>query len=152
MSKGSELYLGSKNAVLVCINACNDGFFSGEYYHKFDKSGQVFESLDGLVFSLDRFFDQIDYPVNSTKFRRFASGRLLKVSEKKVVEEVNNDNEILGKHGSLGTYIIRVQHRQNSTWQGRITWVEKNETVYFRSIFEMLKIIESGMPAEEDEI
>ena len=56
-----------------------------------------------------------------------------------------SDEELLDRHGDLGTFIIRVQHRQNSSWQGRITWMDKDKTVYFRSMWEMLKLIDSAV-------
>ena len=55
------------------------------------------------------------------------------------------DEELLRQHGDMGSFIIRVQHRQNSSWQGRITWMEKNQTVYFRSVWEMMKLIENAL-------
>ena len=55
------------------------------------------------------------------------------------------DEELLSMHGDLGTFIIRVQHRQNSSWQGRITWMDKNKTVYFRSIWEMIKLVAGAL-------
>ena len=55
------------------------------------------------------------------------------------------DEELLQKHGDIGTFIIRVQHRQNSTWQGRITWMEEDKTIKFRSVWEMIKLIENAM-------
>ena len=56
-----------------------------------------------------------------------------------------NDDELLSKHGDLGTFILRVQHRQNSTWQGRITWVNENTTLQFRSVWELTKLIEEAL-------
>ena len=56
-----------------------------------------------------------------------------------------SDEELMDRHGDLGTFIIRVQHRQNSSWQGRITWMEEDKTVYFRSMWEMLKLIDSAV-------
>ena len=55
------------------------------------------------------------------------------------------DDELLSKHGDIGTFIVRVQHRQNSSWQGRITWMEEDRTVQFRSVWEMIKLIESAV-------
>ena len=55
------------------------------------------------------------------------------------------DEELLNRHCALGTFIIRVQHRQNSSWQGRITWMDEDKTVYFRSMWEMLKLIDSAV-------
>ena len=56
-----------------------------------------------------------------------------------------SDDQLLQKHGDIGTFIIRVQHRQNSSWQGRITWMEEDKTVQFRSIWEMIKLIENAV-------
>ena len=64
------------------------------------------------------------------------------------------DEELLSKHGDLGTFIIRVQHRQNSSWQGRVTWMDQDKTMYFRSIWELIKLVESALdtvsPAEDE--
>ncbi|MBQ9662858.1 MAG: hypothetical protein IJV40_06875 [Oscillospiraceae bacterium] len=56
-----------------------------------------------------------------------------------------SDETLLTKHGDIGTFIVRVQHRQNSSWQGRITWMEEDRTVQFRSVWEMIKLIESAV-------
>ena len=66
------------------------------------------------------------------------------------------DEELLSRHGDIGTFIVRVQHRQNSSWQGRITWMEQDKTINFRSVWEMIKLIESavntvGDPEEQEE-
>ena len=56
-----------------------------------------------------------------------------------------SDEALLTKHGDIGTFIVRVQHRQNSSWQGRITWMEEDRTIQFRSVWEMIKLIESAV-------
>ena len=61
-----------------------------------------------------------------------------------------SDKEILTKHGDAGTFIVRVQQRQNSSWQGRITWVDEDKTVYFRSVFEMMKLIDDALKQGEN--
>lgn len=66
------------------------------------------------------------------------------------------EEELLRRHGDLGTFIVRVQHRQNSSWQGRITWADQNKTVNFRSIWEMVRLIgdaldTAGAPDENGE-
>ena len=61
-----------------------------------------------------------------------------------------NDEELLNMHGDLGTFIIRVQHRQNSSWQGRITWMDQDKTVYFRSALELIKIIDGTLDRVEE--
>lgn len=56
-----------------------------------------------------------------------------------------SDEELLREHGELGSFVVRVQHKQNSSWQGRITWLEKDRTLCFRSAWELLKLIESAV-------
>lgn len=57
-------------------------------------------------------------------------------------------NSMLTSKNDGGTFLIQVQYNQNSTWQGKILWVEKNKTQYFRSALEMLMLMESGMKDE----
>lgn len=47
-----------------------------------------------------------------------------------------------------GTFIIKVLDRQNSTWQGTVTWVEEAKVQNFRSALELLKLIDGAL--EED--
>lgn len=52
-------------------------------------------------------------------------------------------------------FIISISHQQNSTWQGTVTWVNKNKTQTFRSALELIRMIDSTMmsqsPAEKEE-
>ena len=41
------------------------------------------------------------------------------------------------------TFIVRIQYRQNASWQGQVTWAEENKTASFRSALELLKLIDS---------
>ena len=59
------------------------------------------------------------------------------------------DEELLSQHGDLGSFIIRVQHRQNSSWQGWIKWMEQDKKLYFRTIWEMIKLIDSAVETTE---
>lgn len=47
------------------------------------------------------------------------------------------------KHGEKGTFVIYVKYRQNATWQGEMLWLEGNLKISFRSVLELLKLIDS---------
>ena len=49
------------------------------------------------------------------------------------------------------TFILNFYNRQNATWQGSVTWVEKKEKQQFRSALELLNLIESALDEEEGE-
>ena len=48
-----------------------------------------------------------------------------------------------------GTFLLNIYDRQNSTWQGSISWVDKNEKQQFRSALELIKLIESALDEAE---
>jgi len=49
----------------------------------------------------------------------------------------------MAKKTLKATFILHLQFRQNSSWQGTIQWVEKKQTLNFRSALELINIIDS---------
>ena len=47
------------------------------------------------------------------------------------------------------SFIVNITHRQNATWQGTVTWVDKNQTQCFRSALELMFLIDSAVSAED---
>ena len=52
---------------------------------------------------------------------------------------------------SKGTFEISVKFTQNSTWQGQIHWIEKNQKQNFRSALEMLKLMDEALAEGTDD-
>ena len=48
------------------------------------------------------------------------------------------------------TFVVHVMYRHHSTWQGDIFWVERQEKVFFRSVLEMLKLIDNALDADDE--
>lgn len=38
-------------------------------------------------------------------------------------------------------FLVKIMYRQNYSWQGEITWIQKNKTKMFRSALEFLHIL-----------
>ena len=55
------------------------------------------------------------------------------------------------KGSTKGTFEITVKFMQNSTWQGQIHWIEKNQKQNFRSALEMLKLMDEALAEGNDE-
>lgn len=140
----SQWYIGSPNGVVLCVDQVEDGSLSGRMYHGYSTEAVEIRELDQLLFELERFFDSINFPYPSTNERKFLKEETRRERIETKVKKVS-DEELLKKHGDIGTFIIRVQHRQNSSWQGRITWMDRDETIYFRSVWEMIKLIASAL-------
>lgn len=146
----SQWYIGTPNGIVLCIDSFYRRQMRGRFYHKYKKEAIVFVNTEQMLFKFERFFDDVNFPHSATTERIFQRTIMENHKDKKREEEMRDD-ELLKKHGELGTFVIRVQHREHSSWQGRITWMEKNQTLCFRSIWEMLKLIASAVETGEDE-
>lgn len=51
-----------------------------------------------------------------------------------------------------GTFIVKIIEQQNDSWQGTVTYVEKNETQYFRSAMELLHLMDEVMQTKQKRI
>ena len=43
------------------------------------------------------------------------------------------------------SFIVNIQNQQNSTWQGTVTWVDEDRTQSFRSVLELIRLIDSTL-------
>lgn len=144
-----QKYLGSLNAFVLCIDSADDLFIDGRIYHLFDKEPIEIHSYKDLFLKSEGFFDSIGCPRASQSDRDFNGNVQMKIADKELIK-MNKDDEILEEHGELGTFIVRVQHRQHSSWQGRVTWLDEDKTVYFRSELELMKLIDEALNKKEN--
>ena len=49
------------------------------------------------------------------------------------------------KESLNSTFIVEVKCMENDTWQGKLTWAEKNRSQYFRSTLELLKLMDRAL-------
>ena len=50
------------------------------------------------------------------------------------------------------TFLVHVVDCQNATWQGTITWLEEKESKHFRSLLELIKLIDTAIAPKSEEI
>lgn len=54
------------------------------------------------------------------------------------------------KFGEQATFVVHVQFRQNATWQGTIQWLEEEKSRRFRSMLEMLKLMDEALSKDHE--
>ena len=60
---------------------------------------------------------------------------------------------MLKRFDTKQTFIVKIYNCQNDTWQGKIIWAEENKSQHFRSMLEMLKLMdEANRAVSEDQI
>lgn len=142
--KHSQWYIGAPNGVVLCVNERHGCEFGGHFYHSYKTEPTDFMDLGQMTLLMEKFFDDLQFPHPGTNERNFISQSKPYIPHQERTK-IMSDEQLLQKHGDIGTFIVRVQHRQNSSWQGRITWMEEDKTIQFRSVWEMVKLIESAM-------
>ncbi|MCR5101495.1 MAG: hypothetical protein K6B41_09090 [Butyrivibrio sp.] len=57
--------------------------------------------------------------------------------------------ENLDAHEDIKTFVVKIKHQQNGTWQGEVLWAERQERIKFRSELELLRILDSAYTEDE---
>lgn len=56
----------------------------------------------------------------------------------------------LGEKMAAGkTVVVKILEEQNSTWQGTVTWVETGRTLPFRSVLELIRLMDSAVEEKQ---
>ena len=141
----SEPYIGTHWGMVVCVDDYGqDGMVAGKIYYRYRKNPVCFYELTEAILLMEQIFDDIGYPFAGTENRYFLNKGKPGRKKYTLVRKLS-DEDMLKKSGDRGTFIVRVEQRQHSSWQGRVTWVEKNETVVFRSALELIKLMDEAL-------
>lgn len=143
----SQWYIGTPNGVVMCVDSRLEHQPQGRLYHSYSREGKCFGTMEQLLVWLEQFYNWMNFPYPGTDDRTFTGAeregtRGIHSAER---TKIMKDEELLSRHGELGTFVIRVQHRQNSSWQGRITWMDQDKTVCFRSVWELIKLVDGAL-------
>lgn len=161
MEKGSRdgRILHSPNIVALCMDSYNAGHQDGRLYHQYTDHPLRFGSLFTALEQMEQLYDELQFPFASTETRSFfidrrareealgRSRRIPKLPEyrRKDMREMATFEDVIENRGTDATFIIRVQHRQHSSWQGEVTWVDEQKKEYFRSALELVRLIDGAL-------
>lgn len=122
---------------LVCVDRRQDGDFSGRLYNPYLESGQTFRGLMDFLMKMEELLDRMSLPQSFTAKRSFGPP---------IEQEKPLNPELERRHGGEATFAVRVLFRQNASWQGSVTWEETGQTESFRSVLELLLLMDSAVP------
>lgn len=153
---GETVYrLFAPNLVTVCIDNYENGDFTGSFWNQYETRPYLFRGSADLLFQMEDLYDRWNFPQRSTNCRSFRQAE----SEPTLIRPENlvrvkrgkkmGLHNIQDKRGKRGTFIVQVQYRQNSSWQGQVVWAEENKREHFRSALELMKLIDSALSEEE---
>ena len=137
MAESVQYMACGKNTVTVRVVSYEDrrpvGTLSGPQMPK----PLRFSSMAQLLFFMEELMDRENSPQRETKAREFCPVEAQPALRSQTRREKN-----------LAVFEIRVLFRQNASWQGSLLWRERKLEGHFRSVLELMRLMDSALLAE----
>ena len=115
----------------------------GILLHKASGLGWRFRGTVELMKYYEKLFNTANYPQPTHQLREIKP--LENTTEKRLssLQDMAIDKKEIPTEETKPTFVIKVQYRQNASWQGTIKWLEGNVEKQFRSALELIKLMDS---------
>ena len=124
----------------VCIDSYDDSQMVGRFYNPYLNEGIRFKSLSQFLVQMENLLDEMNLPQSFNAVRSFST-----FPARKQQDVTSANNEIL--KGMLTTFTVRVIFRQHTSWQGSVVWLEEGKEQSFRSVLELILLMDSALSA-----
>ena len=105
----------------------------------FFEQDMVFENMMQLITMVERIADSLVYPQKAMQLRQFSETNQ-NDSKEMFTFQTSADFSNLKP---IATFELEIIFRQNASWQGNIVYAEQNLTSSFRSVLELLTLMDS---------
>ena len=134
-----KLWVPGSRKTTVCIDSYADGILQGTFYGP-DGSAQAFPSLSRFLVLMDETLDFINEPQSDTVHRSFSSF---------LIPPDTGTLRQSRPRGELATFELQILFRQHTSWQGILCWKEQHREQNFRSVLELILLMDSALREKE---
>lgn len=124
---------------LVCVDSYNDGILKGRFYNGWQEADS-FESLSQFLNKMEFLLDELHMPQAYTEKRTFPH-------PVEPLESRTPPSRI--SRGTKATFELQVIFRQHTSWQGVVVWLEQQWEQSFRSVLELVLLMDSALRGAE---
>ena len=127
--------------IRLCIDSYENGVTTGQFYFPaLDQEGRPFVSLIQFLVEAENALDEVGFPQSYTAKRSFASHS----------QGVGKETGVaMIRSGRLATFELRLLFRQHASWQGTVKWIEGKEELSFRSVLELILLMNSALESND---
>lgn len=136
----SKAWGNEYRATTVCIDRYDNGVPVGRFFNSYLDTGQTFESLTQFLCQMEQTLNAMNFPRSFTAARTFAE------APKDRPREPSPEF----RKGQKATFVVKVLFRQNASWQGSILWQEGGREQSFRSVLELIFLMDSALHQAEE--
>ncbi|MBQ7796629.1 MAG: hypothetical protein IJ374_08745 [Lachnospiraceae bacterium] len=121
---------------LIYIDSYENGVPVGQYHNPCREESGQFQSMTQLLLKVEQSLDVENIPQSFNKVRTFfpLTGYWLDVPA-----------DVRPRMGKMSTFVVQILFRRNASWQGTITWLDKKQTQNFRSVMELIVLMNSAL-------
>ena len=130
-----KLWIPDDRKITLCIDSYHDGTAQGRFYGS-DREVHPFTSLCQFLVLIEELLEQTNTPQSDTTRRSFSA--LLRP---------NPAGHPRGsiRPGTQATFELQILFRQHSSWQGTILWRDQHREQSFRSVLELILLVDSAL-------
>ena len=126
---------------IICIDSYDSKVMAGRLYNAYYNGGVTFNSTMELLKTINNMLEDMNCPQSFSASRIFWSSNT-------TISVVPTTDPL--KEGKIATFVLRILFRQNSSWQGAVTWQEGKKEECFRSVLELLLLLDSALSSEDE--
>ena len=134
----NRVWANAYRTTVVCVDAYDEGVLKGRLYNPSSPDGECFHSLMDFLLKMEALLDRMNFPQPFAEVRAFSS-KTVPTTASPPQEEMHE--------GKRATFALRVLFRQNASWQGSVSWLEGGQEESFRSVLELLILMNSALSA-----
>jgi len=132
----AETYGNAYRSTLLCVDGYENRVLSGRFVNAYYKDGVSFVSTIDFLSRMEDMLERMNAP------QSFAERRTFRKNEE---NPPNHFTETDFRPGALATFSLRILFRQNASWQGSLHWREADQSESFRSVLELLLLLDSAL-------
>lgn len=123
---------------LIYLDRYDGAIPHGQIFHPHSGECVSFQGMTHLLLSTEQIMDLEDLPQSFQSVRTFFPFTGVEADAANAVPRV----------GRLATFALQVLFRRNASWQGSISWLEGKQRQSFRSVLELIHLMNSAMEAK----
>ena len=123
---------------LVCVDSYENGVLQGRISNPYGCI-ETFSSLSQFLVRMEQMLEDTQQPQAFNTPRKFAM----------TMPPEDAASYASFRNGMLGTFELKIIFRQNTSWQGILVWRDKKMENSFRSVLELVILLDSALRIEE---
>ena len=130
-----RIWRSENQKILVCIDSYEKGNPRGRLSNRYTGDCS-FDSLSQMLIRIEEILEELQMPQSYTCSRSFSH----------LVEPMESAAATgRVRKGTEATFELQVLFRQHTSWQGIITWQDRQQEHSFRSVLEMILLMDSAL-------